>query len=563
MELTENLKELVWQRQKGMCGSCGKKIEVQSENIQNAYLPFLTGNDPNEIPTQEMLMLCNMCHGEHTSKKLITEVRKYSFPFANFSNYKYNDLYNDVKNDVFSSIEQINSLTDLRESKSKMKELHQIFRSVNLEREHHDELHNAISKVNDEIRQQIQQSQEKTDLEFLENYNKLKNQITEATQASETATDLKGAREALIKAQTLFSEYKIKNENRIELNSILQSAFEKLNSRQAEEWEKYEMECSDNYYSLKSIVEEAANFADKATEFKSAREKLIEVQNEIRGKKLKKEQRDSLYERIRGSFDNLNTRQSEERIVYEKECEENFASISKIMLEGIEFSSTSIIFKEARERLIDLQNQIKNLKLKKEQRDNLFDQIRSAFDSLNERQSSEREVYDSECETNYNSSKIKIDDIKAQIDNFGNFGQIRDNLITIQSELKILKLKKNQRTDLFNSIRNAFGSLDAKRQEYKKIKNDDKLKKLNSILINLDNKILRIEESITRDQQTLSGFVTINDIDEIETEFSSANDSDKIISIKARISDKEASLNDAKARIQDIQFELAELNKEL
>src|SRR5690606_27236685 len=134
----------------------------------------------------------------------------------------------------------------------------------------------------------------------------------------------------------------------------------------------------------------------------------------------------------------------------------------------------------SRERLIEAQNYIKRTKLRHEQRNKLYADIRAIFDDINSKQSEERAEYNEECDKNYQILTQKVNDCFGLVHGLTEFNMIRESLITVQSEVKVSKLKKEQRNELFARIREAFSVFDKKRNEYFDNLKENKLQKLNT-----------------------------------------------------------------------------------
>jgi len=176
---------------------------------------------------------------------------------------------------------------------------------------------------------------------------------------------------------------------------------------------------------------------------------------------------------------------------------------------------------------------------------------------LNVRQEEYRNQFDKENQENYERISKKIDNSLTDLEMLSDFRHIRENLIAIQGEVMILNIKREFRSELFTKIRNAFTILDNKRNEYREHKRIEKLTKLQSILANLENKSLRLNESIDRDKDILSNFVTrVSQITTNDEESMKAELNTKIDTINVRIKEKEISLQEVQQKTLDIQKEL-------
>ena len=360
-------------------------------------------------------------------------------------------------------VEQTRDWKDIRlrlnDAKDKLKALF-------LEKEDDEKYLNQINELFRMLNDKQAEEQKKFSQESDENYVKLKELVDEAIETADKADNFREARAGLIKVQKNFRGVKLKRSQRDELLDDINKAFEALQQRQAEERENFEMECIENYHSLKKIIDEAVNFSKDTTQFGKARKQLIDAQSNIKGKKLKRDQRDELYQNIRDAFNDLNDRQEADRELFEKETSMNFDNLRKIVDEAIAFAEEATDFKQAREALINAQGTIKGMKLKRGQRDKLYADIRKVFNKINETQEAERKEFDAEANANYKRLTEKVDDAFDLVHGVDDFRLIRETLIAIQGEVKIVKLKRAQRNELFARIREAFGIFDKKKEDY-------------------------------------------------------------------------------------------------
>lgn len=277
----------------------------------------------------------------------------------------------------------------------------------------------------------------------------------------------------------------------------------------------------------------------------------------LRAKKLKRDQREELFQVIRTAFEDVNKRQDEERSTFEGETTENYAKLKKIVDEAIAFAQSTEEFSAAREQLINAQNAIKGVKLKREQRDDLYAQIRVVFEDLNSKQSQDRTEYDKECNDNYQKLTQKVDDCFALVLGITDFKLIRETMITVQSEVKIAKLKKEQRSELFSRIREAFNQFDKKKDEFFSKRKDERKGKLGEIKSNLVDKLERFKELLNKDQEQLEIFKS--KIEEANgDEAIIADYTNRINAMNTRIEEKNKNIEDTIKRIEDIDKEISE-----
>lgn len=697
-----------------MCGLCGKKSDELQDEV-NYVFQEIQGTEPSEDnDISKVVMICKLC--EHSTLKseddeYTIKTRRYHFPYGFFEDYSYDNMLEEAKENVNYCINAVKSAEKYKPALDFVRDTMQNIKSLKLEKEHRDELYDDLKTVADELNEKLSnvkdqieseynekyeklkalveealkyteetkdykearerliiaqnemkninlkrqhrddifadlnkafedlntkqiEERESYEMECIENYHNIKASVQEAVTFVKSTEDLREARKTLIDAQSKFKGLRLKKEQREEQYSLIQEAFEDLNKRQDEEREAYEAECNSNYEQLKPIIDSAVAFAAEVTFFKEGRERLISAQREIKDKKLRKEQRDELYSTIRTSFEELNKRQDEERAAFEKESSENFADLKPKVDEAIAFSKEATYFKEAREKLISAQNEIKDKRLKRSQKDSLFQAIRTAFEELNKRQDEERAVYEQECADNYKILKENVDSAITFADNSDDYGQarerlissqntikgmklkrdqrdelyaairtcfealnerneaaraefekeseenfnrliakveeaghtakemtdfrnIRENLIALQNEIKILKLRRKHRNELFDKIREVFNIFDERQESRRDIIKQEKQEKLVLILSNLKEKKARLQESIERDNEALNEQMQkLENLNPDNNEIAIDNTHDKMKSIRARIKDKEENMEQINSRMTEIKEEL-------
>jgi hypothetical protein len=562
LELTNQITEEVWNRQKAMCGLCGKKLDENAGGDNIEYDFHRVGNSTEETTGSNIILLCDICHngiGSELKNNGSVLLKRYHFPYANFNDYSSDRIFEDLKEDIEKLAEMSKDIDKYNYVKSGIKDKGLLLKNYYLNSDQVAELQEILNSATDNIKAIEKDRREKAENVYTENFEKIKSRVDEAVASAENETNFKKARQILLEAQMMFKDIRLKRDQREKQYSRIQNAFELLNNRQIEEREKYEMECIENYHNIKSEVDRAVAASANATNFKKAREALIKAQSQFKGLKLKRDQREEQYSRIQNAFEELNARQSEERAQYEKECAENYERLRVIVDDAIKVAEASETFKEARETLIAAQKSIRGVKLKRGQRDELYAAIREVFDGINRAQEEQREAFLKECDENYNTIVEKLNKAREYAENSEDFRFIRDNLIAVQNEVKILKLKRDQRNELFQAIRDAFGVLDRRRDEYRKHIMIEKREKLKSIKEDLERKIARVEESLQRDEESVAQLR--DEFEKAESDEAKNEISAKIESAQGRTTEKREKIEETRNRIVDIDKELEKLEK--
>ncbi len=557
MEISTQLQEQLSLRQKCMCGQCGKKID-EIEGAEKVFIA-LNASAANNPTLENSVLICNYCNNE--TKQALAEpnydLKKYLFSYAGYENYTLEHRIADFKDEVARALETVEKSNDIRAARNLINDKIKMLKSFSFDRDTYEELHSKLSSKLDAIIQMQRAEYEKLEQQQIENYNNIKIKVDEAIKAIDEIADVKDAREKLISVQGEMNSLTLKRENKDELIQKFNIAFQNLNKRQAEEWEKYEMECSENYLNLKAKVDFAVTFSTTHPIFKECREKLIEAQKEFKGLRLKKDNREELYSRIQEAFTALNVRQDTEREGFDQEADDNYEKVKPVVTDAVTFANNVTNFKQGREALMDAQAASEGMKLRKDHRDELYATIRESFDALNARQSEEREVFDKETAENYAKLDEQLVKCADELNNDPEFNKIRDILIAVQGDVKLLNLKREQRNQLFTRIREQFSILDTKRKEYRENKASEKANKLTNIYSNLQNKLGRVEESISWDIKSLNfQKEKLQNINADEDPNIIEDINNKIAIFEERIKEKETSIEDIKKRIEDISKEM-------
>ncbi len=549
------LKQLLWDRQSGLCAISGKKFENGIQSTDCVFILIKPQEKGGSEEVENSAMVWKFALEDNFGLKDgegKIYFRKYLFSYANFQNYQTSDLESDLKEDV----ELITSMPfdTVRKMTGQLKDLAQRVRSAAIEKEQKDAMIEKMDGVFDQLKQAREERKNAFEENAQKNYTDLKPKVEEAVKFAAENDQFREAREKLIDLQKSVRTETLTRDHRNELTDMLNASFLNLSERQAAERDNYEMECIENYHKLKGIVDSAVEFATTASRFKDARQKLIDAQSEIKGKKLKRDQRDELYGIIRETFDKVNAKQEEERSQFDSVAAENYAKIKPIVDESINFANSTDDFAAARQTLINAQKEIKKLRLKRDQMDELYAAIREVFEKINNAQSVEREDYEKECNDNYGRLKVKAEEALVEVKNTSDFGLIRDTLLAVQGEIKFFKLKKEQRNELFAIIREAFSIFDEKRNAYKESRKNQRSDKLKELLDNTKSKVERIKDSIEKDQLAINEQkIELEKAEEDEAKNAIQNNIEKL---EESIKDKHVSIENNNKRIEELEQEL-------
>lgn len=518
------------------------------------------------VPTIEVAITEEVSSEDTATEETATEtVRVKKEPFNPMANYKdmpinkealaeQNKLFDVIKAEVEKLIESNNISEDFKSARKSIIELKEkilaLFLISKVEKDLLiDKLQESFLILNskqDELKKGLDEVYSKN----LEGFKVIYDEVIEFVK---NVKEFKLGREKLIDLQKQLKTAQLKRDIKDKLFAEIQEFFEGLNKKQEEFREKFNKESSENLDKILPRISVVLNEVKAAVIFKDARQKLIDLQNELKGVRVLREKKDELFGQIREAFNELNVRQDDERKSFDAEADKNYEQIKPAVDEAVEFVSTNVEPTIAREKLIQTQAMLKDLTLRRTQRDELYGALRTAFESFNGGETVDKEQFEKEADVNYSNLEIKVSEAITNVEYSNDFKDIREGLIAVQDEIKILRLKKDQRNELFKRIRKAFEIFDDKRNEFMDKRRADKGDKLSQILSNLKERLQKLNEYETEDKGQLS---------ELENKLNENPNDENLISqknsINEKINERVGKISDIQSRIESITTELAE-----
>lgn len=542
----EKISEVI-QRQNGLCAVSGKKFENINDEVKIYALYEGTEDLDNIVAIWTNADLSTL----KVDNKFISPIRKYLFTYANFSNYTIEEKIKDLT----AEYEIINSIAHSDENLkiiiSSLRNLIKLANNLDIDQSKWNALPEITQKLkeleeqNAKIRAEINEASQK----FIEKY---KSKIDELLQTQNKWQELRNARQKLVNLQKEISANvtKVSKNSIEEVKKMIADAISTITQRQIQERENYEMECSDNYLQLKTKFESLISQISGTKDFTKTRQELIEAQKTISSKTLKRNHQEELYQIIRNGFEQLSHIQESDKTNFINEANENYAKLLPLVENAINIAQSTDTFKEAREALIAAQTSIKGITLTKEQRDELYGKIREVFEKINVQQEEERTHFFKESDENFQKLLNKITAEKEKLSDNPHFKTIRENLLTIQSEIKVWKLRTDNRNKLYEALKDAFKTLDEKRNEFFDSQKQQKKNKFEVLLKNLKDKLEKLTEALKFDTDELT---------KLEAEYQTSDEERKseiekrIEILKSKIEEKEKRIQETKQRIQEIE----------
>jgi hypothetical protein len=303
------------------------------------------------------------------------------------------------------------------------------------------------------------------DEESLKNYKELKVKLEQTLGKVKKTSDLREAKGYLIEIQNCFKGLKLHREDREELYNRLQLSFADLNQKINEDRLNFENEAAMNYFEIKNKVEEAVFMAHNTKDTRECWNFLLEVQSLFKGAKLQREHRETLYARLQGAFNALKELQNTQANSFATEVSENYNELKQSVEEAVAFSIHTDDTRAGKDGLIQVQSHLRDAKLSREQKDELYAKIQEAFTVINLRKEEETEKNLSLAQSQYDEYKPKVDEILSQSEHSSDFKTVREKLKELQSNIRESALLREQRLELQALLQQAFEKLNFRQDE--------------------------------------------------------------------------------------------------
>ena len=319
-----------------------------------------------------------------------------------------------------------------------------------------------------------------------------------------------------------------------------------------------EEEMLQNFRSLKEIVETGLTKADQSKDLHEAKGYLIDVQNHFRGLKLRREDRELLYNKLQAAFAVVNAKIEEEHLEYEYEALSNYADLKPELVEGKSLALNSPDSKQAWDFLINLQNRIKVAKLLREQREELYAGLQDAFTLIKTRREEERHQFDNEAQQNYLRLKALVEKGLIQAEETHEYKETREFLKKIQSEFKGVKMIHEQREELYSRLQTAFDILGKRLDEFFRHKKKNWEVKMQFTLSRFSAEIYELQEALNKETAYLEELE-----DQLEIIVSAGIEKDAKAGLQARITSTSRSIERKRQEMINLEIQKTELQNRL
>ncbi len=313
-----------------------------------------------------------------------------------------------------------------------------------------------------------------------------------------------------------------------------------------------------NYFNLREILEVGLENASHSGNLHEAKGFLIEVQSHFRGLKLRREDREELYNKLQDAFTAINKKIEDEHLDFELTALSNYADLKPDVEKASDLATNSQNTKETWDFLIGVQNRIKGAKLFREQREELFGGLQEAFTMIKLRREEEQRIFEEESQQNYIRLKALVEKGLIQAEETHEYKETREFLKKIQSDFKGIKMAREQREELYSRLQTAFDILGKRLDEFFRYKKKNWEVKMQFTLSRLSADIFELQETLSKEQAYLNELE-----DHLEIIVSSGKDKDAQASLEARIVSARHSIERKRQQVLHLEIEKDELMNRL
>ena len=374
--------------------------------------------------------------------------------------------YEEMKERAMELLEEAKKGSIFVQIREHLKDFQEIARKVRMKPEHREEVLGIIQQAFDILWERQQKWRESAQAERERNYELLRKELEELDKLVRTTHDFRNTRMELIKFQDKTKTLPLESSKRSELIAELNNLFNILRARQSEWAAAMELERQRNYEQMKKEVEDCIELAQKTRYFKEAREHFNRIRERLRELPMTREHKDELFSKLREAYAILGERQAEYRRELEKEFNENYQRLSEMVSKGLEMAQTSPSFNEARDYLRQVRDELRNTRMRRDQKDELFDRLRAAFDILWERQKRWQAELETEFQRNFQELSEAVDRCITLAEIERDFRYVYSVLNDVYREIRRARLKREDRRKLIEKIDQAYAILRRREMRY-------------------------------------------------------------------------------------------------
>jgi hypothetical protein len=179
----------------------------------------------------------------------------------------------------------------------------------------------------------------------------------------------------------------------------------------------------------------------------------------------------------------------------EEESYQNYLILKETLAVGLAKSASAENLREAKAFLIEVQSHFKGLKLRHEDREELYTRLQNAFAEINAKIEDERLEFEYEASANYTDLNVAVKEAVSLAGKSGDFRETWDFMIGVQNRIKGAKLFREQREELFIGLQDAFTTVKSRRDKERNAYENEAEQNYKRLKALVDKGLLQAEET--------------------------------------------------------------------
>ncbi len=221
------------------------------------------------------------------------------------------------------------------------------------------------------------------------------------------------------------------------------------------EWPKVLPHTQFSYEYYTAELQQLNNEIIDTEDYKKAFAKIKALSEALKNTLIGGDQKKELFEKLNICYQSLEKKQAQTKEAFDKECENNY-QLQLVKCQAIQQNlQENPNFKEIREQLKQVTAELRDLTLKKSNRNELYDLVHACYAEIDKRKDEAQEEYEKNCLANFEKLKTLAEAERENCKNTTDINQQRETLKKIQNESWESKLQKEQRNtlhELFNVL---------------------------------------------------------------------------------------------------------------
>jgi len=355
--------------------------------------------------------------------------------------------YYEVIDEVKASVASAKASDDTRQAWDSLIELQQRIRDLKLLKNQREEIHQLMNEGFEHIKSRRGQLQNEQEESSISSHLSLLEKAQKVVEQSQYHPDIQHAKNEIFQLLEEVKSANLIKTHREQISKLIQDAFVWIDLRKDQEKESRKHASQQNANELKELILIGQQMVDEAVEFNPVWDYLKNTQQKIRATDLLKEHRDVLFAEIQKVYENLKSKQDNFYNELHKEAIDNYKMLSEKVEKASKMAQSSLELKKAKDYVKAVQAEFKGLKLRKEDREALYQKISKAYDTISNR-------IDNHIATKKETTRLRSD---YQIGEFEyHISQIKEE---IEKDLAMIKsLEERKETSVIEGVAHDEGA---------------------------------------------------------------------------------------------------------